>query len=284
MYKYFFLITSALMALPAMFAKDIISTNLEEYRITFTPDGKTAYFARSEKFFPLSRQAAIYVTHLEDGKWSSPTVASFSGRYSDMDPFVTKDDKHLYFSSIRPVNGQERKDLDIWVMERESDGWSKPENCGEQINSASDELYPSIDSHDNLYYASDRAGKDGGWDIYVSKCIISLVKSPWKLGPNINTKYWEFNPEISAAGDFLIFTSLNRPDSAGFGDLYFSELKNNEWTSAKALPPGINTKDDEYHPTLSPDGRLLFIRRQPVNPTRGGDFYQIPWSAVRPKN
>lgn len=265
---------------PSIFAKDIISSNGEEYRITFTPDEKTAYFARSEKFFPFSRKATIYVTHLQDGNWTEPTVAPFSGKFSDIDPFVTKDGKYLYFSSIRPLNNVQRKDLDLWVLKRTSEGWSEPVNCGEQINSTSDELYPSLDARGNLYFGSDRAGKEDGWDIYVA----NETQSARKLGPSINTKYWEFNPEISASGDLLVFTSLNRPEGSGFGDLYFSRLKNDEWTPASPLPSFINTKDDEFHPTLSSDGRLFFVRRQPENPVRGGDFYQIPWSPAHSTN
>ena len=39
-----------------IFAPGVISDSREQWRITFTPNGKTAYFASSDEFFPFTRQ------------------------------------------------------------------------------------------------------------------------------------------------------------------------------------------------------------------------------------
>jgi hypothetical protein len=93
---------SAGAAAAELFAPGVISDAKRQWRITFTADGRTAYFAESEGFFPATRQATIHVTRRVDGAWTEPEVAPFSGRYSDIDPFVTPDGSRLYFSSIRP--------------------------------------------------------------------------------------------------------------------------------------------------------------------------------------
>ncbi len=68
---------------PKLFSPGVISSpDQEEYRITFTPDGRTAYFSRAASFFPVSRQATIYQAHRTPFGWSEPVVASFSGTYS----------------------------------------------------------------------------------------------------------------------------------------------------------------------------------------------------------
>ena len=54
-------------SIPALFGKDVFSTTLEESRISFTPDGRTIYFARGRAFFPVSRQASIFVSHWVNG-------------------------------------------------------------------------------------------------------------------------------------------------------------------------------------------------------------------------
>jgi hypothetical protein len=101
-----------------IFAPGVISDAQEQWRITFTPDGRTAYFASSPEFFPFTRRATIYVSRRARGGWTTPEVAAFSGRYGDIDPFLAPDGRRLYFSSIRPVDGATRGDADIWYVER----------------------------------------------------------------------------------------------------------------------------------------------------------------------
>ncbi len=266
-----------------IFSGGVISDANEQWRITFTSDTKTAYFAESAEFFPFTRKATIYVSEYADGSWSTPVVAPFSGTYSDIDPFISPDGRRLYFSSIRPVAGVPRSDIDIWMVERTSAGWSAPIHLGPQVNSPADELYPSASADGTLYFASgpSRPQPGGNFDIYSAtksgdgfaprRPLGSGVNTaPSGPGPNLQAA-WEFNPEISADGKTLVLTSL-RPGGFGLGDLYVSYLENNVWTAARNLGPRVNTDADEYHPTLSRDQRdLYFVRR-----TRDkGNFYRI---------
>jgi len=54
----------------------------------------------------------------ENKNWQGPKVSPFFGRYSDADPYITSDNKSLYFISKRSKeekNKEESKDFDIWV-------------------------------------------------------------------------------------------------------------------------------------------------------------------------
>ena len=270
-----------------LFAPGVISDARQQWRITFTPDGSTAYFTSSDGFFPVTRQATIYVTQRRGEQWSTPEVASFSGTWSDIDPFVSADGQRLYFSSIRPVNGETRGDLDIWVMERVGEGWGPPARLGDEVNTAEDELYPSSARNGTLYYASGPRAPAAGkhWDIFRAPRRGAGFAPGERLGPAVNRApdetepglqaAWEFNPEISPDERTLIFTSL-RP-GAGLGDLYVSHRRGGQWSPALSLGPLVNTAADEYHPTLSPDGRwLYFVRRQEGN----GDFYRIATASL----
>jgi Tol biopolymer transport system component len=272
---------------PTIFAENIISDANEQWRITFTPDGKTAYFAESPAFFPITRRATIYVSHQEDGGWTQPQVASFSGVYSDMDPFIAPNGERLYFSSIRPINGTTRGDLDIWYVERTPTGWSDPIRAGDEVNSSNDELYPSASADGTLYFASGPLFPQpgGNYDIYSAARSGDGFLPREALGPAINTapsasdpnlqSAWDFNPEISVDGKTLIFTSL-RP-GFGLGDLYVSHNRAGEWSPAENLGPTVNTASDEYHPTLSRDGQeLYFVRRIPQR----GNFYVVLTRAI----
>src|SRR5512132_4351412 len=73
---------------PTVFAPGVISTGDYEVCPQFSPDGKTFYFVKST---PDANFWTIVVSRSENGKWSAPAVAPFSGQYSDPDEFITAD-------------------------------------------------------------------------------------------------------------------------------------------------------------------------------------------------
>ena len=99
-----------------MFAENVISTGDDESHPAFTPDGKTLYFLKNDPSF---NHWTIVISHEQDGKWSMPEVAPFSGQFSDADPFITFDGQRFFFISTRPVNGKPKEDTDIWMMSGE---------------------------------------------------------------------------------------------------------------------------------------------------------------------
>lgn len=270
-----------------VFASGAISDGQEQWRITFTADGRTAYFTSSAGFFPITRQATIFESQLVNGAWTTPTVAPFSGTYSDIDPYISPNGNRLYFSSIRPVNGVTRGDIDIWMVERTSAGWGAPIRLGPEINSPDDELYASATANGTLFFASGPLFPQPGkhFDIYSAERAGNGFTPRQALGRGVNTTpvpggglqdAWEFNPEITSDGKTLLFTSL-RPGGYGFGDIYVSRLVGGEWTTARNLGPLVNTASDEFHPTLTQNRReLYFVRRIPNN----GDFYRIATNAL----
>lgn len=275
-------------AIPTIFSPGVISDAQEQWRITFSPDGKTAYFASSPEFFPFTRTATIFESHSVDGAWTTPAVATFSGTYSDIDPVIAPNGQRLYFSSIRPVGGVLRRDIDIWYVERSGDGWGAPIHLGPEVNSPADELYASVTANGTLYFASGPLSPQPGqhFDIFSAERAGDGFLARKRLGDRVNTSptqggglqdAWEFNPEISVDGKTLVFTSL-RPGGFGLGDLYVSHLVGGEWTAARNLGPTINTAADEYHPTLSHNQQdLYFVRRIPLP----GNFYRVSAEALR---
>ena len=265
------------------FAPDTLSDAREQWRLTFDAAGTTVFFAASDGFFPFTRQATIYGSRLVDGAWSKPEVAPFSGRHPDIDPVLTADGNTIFFSSIRG----ERGDIDLWRVDREGEGWGEPVRLGDEVNSSGDELYPSIGPDGTLYFASGPSRPAAGqhYDIYEARPDGAGFAPRVALPAAINTApvdgggpqdAWEFNPEISADGNLLVFTSL-RPGGQGLGDLYASQRVDGEWSAARNLGPAINSDADEYHPTLSRDGRTLYFvrRRHPAD----GDFFHIETDA-----
>jgi len=255
-------------------APRVVSTDAEEYRISLTPDGATAYFGRGDGFFPQTRQATIMETTLVDGEWSAPVVAAFSGEYSDIDPWVSPDGQSVYFSSIRPTDGSSRADAELFRVDRDGEGWGEPVHLAE-LGSDGDELGPSASADGMLWFASDRAGGSGGWDLYTAQPTAEGFAEPEPVA-TLNSAVWEFNPAIDAAGSQLLFTSINRQGGSGLGDLYVAVRDGDEWSQVGPL--AVNSPADEYHPSLAPDGRTLYFVRR----TAQGDIHQAAWPLVDP--
>ncbi len=61
----------------------------------------------------------------------------FDKKYSYLYPYMSPDSKRIYFSSNMPGGSG---GFDIWYIEKDGFGWSRPRNAGEPINSISNEM------------------------------------------------------------------------------------------------------------------------------------------------
>ncbi|KFN42559.1 TolB family protein [Arenimonas oryziterrae] len=261
---------------PQTFAPGVISTEaMWEWRLALSPSRDLALWHNSKEFLPPEPTGTILLSHRVGEGWSTPEVAPFSGKYVDFDPAFSPDGSLLFFSSKRPVNGEPRKEPDLWMVRRTADGWSAPEHLGMDVNSEDEELYPSVDNDGTLYFGSNRGGQFDVWRSH--RDAAGHYGAPERLGAGVNTPdYWEFNPEISPNGKTLLFVGLNRPDGLGYGDIYVSRLRDGVFTPAKNLGPCVNSVKDDFHPTvLWPEQQLIFVRN-PDEAGRNGDFNRVP--------
>ena len=261
---------------PRMFAKGIVSTERDELNAVFTPDGNEFYFTIRDA----SGRWTIMMTALANGTWSRPRPAPFSGRWSDVDPFITADGHRLYFCSNRPLNSQSNspKDFDIWMSERTADGWSAPVNPGEPVNSPADEFYPSLTRDRTMYFQSRRTGGPGGPDIWRVRSTAGGYAKAECLPPPVNSAGFEGDALIAPDGSWLI-VSTSRDPQRGQADLFLSYAgPNGTWSPLLRLESGVSSPErGENCQMLSPDGRYLFF-------TRNGDIYWIDASVIRKAN
>jgi len=155
----------------------------------------------------------------------------------------------------------------------------------------------------NAYLPSLSPGKDADAITDVKKKIEEcntgeeLVKHPVhviieNMGGNINTKYPEYAPLISADESELFFTS-KRPNGTSARideqsgqcseNIYTSFFENGAWTPATEMDSTVNIVGNNATADLSVDGQTLYIYRE-IN---GGDIYQshldgITWSKPEP--
>lgn len=234
-------------------------TNIRD--INLATDGSEAYFTIQSPAGELSQIAFIKKTK---NNWSKPQLLPCSDQYNYLEPFLSIDQKRLYFASDRPLNKTttEKKDYDIWYLERQNKNnpWSEPINLGSPVNTTQNEFYPTLADNNNLYFTLDSPSGLGKDDIYYSKWNGTAYDNPELLNQNINSSGYEFNAFISKNEDFLIYTKYNTPDGFGSGDLYIARKDNQgQWQTPTNLGKNINTKYMEYCPFYDQANQTLYF-------------------------
>lgn len=222
--------------------------------------GTEVYFSVQSAGSEIS--AIVWCKKNKKGKWSEPEVLSFSGKYNDLEPFLSWDNTRLYFASNRPLtkNDNAPKDFDIWYCERNPAGfWGEPKNIGAPINTYENEFYPSVAKNGNLYFTNDGKRSKGKDDIFVCKFADGKYCSPVSVSDSINSEGYEFNAFVSPDESYLIFTGYNKPDGLGSGDLYISHHNvDGTWTKAKNMG-NVNSKQMDYCPFVDVEKNVLYF-------------------------
>ena len=262
------------------FAPNIFSqfTNVRDF--TITPDEREAYFTLLS---PARELSVIMTMQKENETWNEPKIASFSGQYTDLEPYLSTNGLKLYFASNRPISKDSTivKDFDIWYVERDQTNteWSQPINIGAPVNSSFDEFYPSITLSNNIYFTAIKEGMNGQDDIFVSEWKDNAYQEPVALEAGVNTKGAEFNAFVAPDESYILFSGWQRPDGHGSGDLYISKRENGKWQAAENLGIEINSKQTDYCPFVNSKTGTLYItsRRSNINKkdTRFTNFKEL---------
>jgi tetratricopeptide (TPR) repeat protein len=138
-------------------------------------------------------------------------------KYSVGHACLSPNDSVLYYVSDMPggFGG-----TDLYYSELESGGeWSAPVNAGPMINTAGNEMFPTMDTLGILYFSSNGRVGLGGLDIFRAKG----EKDKWSIVENMR------HPINSCGDDFYLvlandkksgFLSSNRPGGEGHDDVY----------------------------------------------------------------
>lgn len=233
---------------------------------TLSSSGNEAFFSLQS---PLGEISVIMCIKKTNDAWQEPFILPFSGKFQDIEPFLSPDNLRLYFASTRPLKSTDdkAKDYDIWYVSRESVSteWGSPINIGSPVNSEKNEFYPSLVSNMNLYFTSDLSTSKGKDDIFLSIWDGNAYQEPISLSEAINTEGYEFNAYVSSDESFLIFTAYDRPDGLGSGDLYISFNNGNGWLPAVNMGSQVNSDKMDYCPFLDSNSMTLYFTSKRSN-------------------
>lgn len=217
-----------------------INTDLHESNIVFADNGNVAYFTRSSlKEIKTKRKTSFEVSsakdhtnHLEicsaqliNGKWVNVKSISINDpEFSNGHPALISNGMRMYFTSDRPggFGG-----TDIYYSDFANETWSAPVNAGANINTAGNEMFPTIRSttdHEYLYFSSDGWMGAGGMDMYRSEIAANSPVKPQRLPAPFNSKGDDFG--ITFADDNRTgYFSSNRDNANGDDRIYMFTRK-----------------------------------------------------------
>jgi len=240
-----------------MFAPGVISTGHDNLMVVFPRGGKEACFVLGGA--PHSVTACM---EEEEGAWTEPEVASFSGSYG-AEVTLSPDGSRILFSSGLPASGSgpPSRNWQVWSVEREGAGWGEPERLEYPVNSDSASAdYPTVTTDSTLFfYSGNRTGGLGRGDIWYSAWEDGRYDAPRNIGAPVNSEFWDIDPFVAPDGRLLLFAS-DRPGGFGGLDLYASRRQTDgSWTEPVNLGEGVNSSANEVHPMFSLDGKYLFF-------------------------
>ena len=187
---------------------------------------------------------------------------------------ITTDGKKMYFTACNREEGYGL--CDIYMTEKLGDGWSVPINLGEPINTNYSEKQPFISSDGKtLYFASNRSGGKGNFDIWYSTCDDQGKWSkPVNMGDSINTPDDEQSPFIHPDNHTFYFSSEGWPGMGGYDVFYSRKNDKNEWSKAINIGYPINTNADEIGLIVNAKGDKAYFASDRIR-EKGKDIFEF---------
>lgn len=194
----------------------------------------------------------------------------------EIGPIITPDGKTLYFTvSGNSSNMGGKKDLgDIWYSTWAGDHWGAPVHGGKVLN---DESYNSVIgfSHDgqriflgNSYHSTTQG---------IS--IAHRTSDGWSNPEFIRIPYFRNRSTyvfgyFSTTVEALVFSAEPfSMDGHGAEDIFVARLVEGQWQEPKNLGAMINTRMQEWAPSLSADGKILYFSSNGRKGYGGFDVY-----------
>jgi outer membrane protein OmpA-like peptidoglycan-associated protein len=185
-----------------------------ESGVTYSAQLK-GYFISSEQSYTKSVVSGSKIYFLSEAKGATPELVPFcQDNFSYYHPHFIDELNLLLFASDRR-GGQ--GGLDIWYSFFHNGQWTNPANCGGQVNTSGEEIYPTFYNND-IYFSSNGWVPEKGFDLFKAE-----GSSQW-----MNALQLEY-PLNSEADDYSIIflnsekglLSSNRTGTTGLSDVFY---------------------------------------------------------------
>ncbi|MFM7594763.1 MAG: OmpA family protein [Flavobacteriales bacterium] len=223
---------------------NLINTKNNEGTAIMDRKGKTLYFTRCPSMPKQKLGCEIWMADKNGEEWENvreinleaalnaqiskakDSTFKYASEISIGHPCITADGMMLIFASNMP-GGLGGKDLWYLTYDKKAKSWdtTKVYNMGAGINTAGNELFPSLSPNDSLlFFASDGHPGVGGLDIFKAGIKTALTEPLKKWGSTQNM----LKPINSAANDYAL--TIRRDLKSGYFTSERSTSKNRTYT------------------------------------------------------
>lgn len=211
--------------------EETINTKHEEGSVSLNPRANIMYYTQAvyEKKFYDGRR--IFVSKRKGGGWEEGQEVVFPYEKEDSTlfldfahPAIHPDERTLFF--VADLEGG-YGGTDIWysIYDKRKKKWTKPKNVGPEVNTAGNEVFPTVHLDGTLFFASTGHAGLGGYDLYRAEMKNSGRYGNVKnMGYPINSSYDDFGL-IFKGNDYKEgFMTSNRKGGKGRDDIYTVKL------------------------------------------------------------
>ena len=241
---------------PVVFYPNVVSTAIDKFNTSFSPDGKTIYYTATSQKLGIT---GIAYQKFINGTFSKPEFVPFvSHDIATADVQISPEGNRLLFTTFKAYEGKpEGFNFNLWQSTLKEGVWQEPTPIGGPIASTANEFYPVLTANGSLYFNSDITGNS---DLYYAKFENGSYETPIPLPKNINSPNKEADAFIAQDESFLIFVRVDEPDGFGNSDLYISFNKGeNKWTNPVNMGETINSDQIDGSPYVTPNGKYLIF-------------------------
>lgn len=268
----------------------VVNSSFADQAPEVSKDGLSLYFQSERPGFG-AQDLWVSQRNSEDDPWGPPVnlgpvinSAAFESR-----PSLSRDGHWLFFSSTRP--GGFAPGLDLWASYRDhvhdDFDWQTPVHLGAGVNLAfSSEIEASyIENEDGgaplLFFASNRPGGIGAFDIYVSELLADGTWGAATLVPELSSTLPDQAVSVRFDGLEAFIVTGVPPLPSGF-DLWVStrETVFDTWSAPISLGPVVNSLSLDASPHIASDRQTLYFESN----RPGGSGSRDLWMSTRTKS
>lgn len=190
---------------------------------------------------------------------------------------LSPDKSKLFFT--RWNNNPKNPECAIYVSKYLNGHWLTPKKLDEKVNfPGSKTMHPALSPDGNtLYFASDRTGGEGKFDLWL--CTIDEfdnISDVKNLGQNVNTPEDEVTPFFDGETNTLYFSSEGHIGMGGL-DIFRTYPDNDFNVPVENLGYPLNSSRDDAYPVISPGQKRCFFSsdRESCEECISGNCYKI---------
>jgi len=274
-----------------------ISTNADEYLPIISPDNEIALFTRRIKQFQkrgltermIDREIFTFSMRNKEGQFEHGWELEypFNKVENEGAATLTIDNNDLYYTVCTRDPETKYLNCDLYHSHYKKGYWSDIESLGDNINNPDSwESQPSVTSDGKtIYFASNRPGGLGGYDIYrTDKQEDGSWSDPENIGAPINTPGNEKSPFIHTDSQTLYFSSEGHKGLGGYDIFYSRHSESGDWTKPINIGYPINSFSDDLGFFVSTDGHKGYYASNRFDENDHWNLYSFPlYKEARPQ-